>query len=124
MSIQNIGLFSLFFIAALLLLVPGCSSERKYATFEDCLLENIRGSETEAAAIVITNACKGKFPPSKEALAAEQVAIADAAAAAENAASEAEAAMAPLLKEHLEAEKAARAATDAFADSPELTPDT
>jgi len=39
------------------------ASAGSFATYEDCILENMKGVESDAAALLIQRACRSKFPP-------------------------------------------------------------
>jgi hypothetical protein len=112
---------ALLLLAALMasMLATSCSTQHRYASYEDCLLENLKGSETEAGVLTVREACRAKFPPSMKEQASEQAAAEEAAAAALKASREAEAAVAPLIKEQQESDAAAKAAAESAAAAAE-----
>ncbi|MEN1942089.1 hypothetical protein WCE39_13520 [Luteimonas sp. MJ174] len=61
-----------FFIAAsALFIVAGCTSD-KYDRYEDCVLENVSGSTSEAAVVTVREACRAKFPTPVDSSAGQQ----------------------------------------------------
>ena len=94
MIAKTITIRRLFFL--LLLPLASCSRTPNYATYEDCILAEIGQSHTQAAALIIRDACRHKFPPSsaetKASGARQQLQNALGAQAAAEAASAAQAA--------------------------------
>ena len=66
-----------------LVFATSCSRDPSYKTFEDCILSEVRASQTPAAVRAIQAACRSKFPPSAAELAAQRKAERDVGDAAQ-----------------------------------------
>jgi len=44
-------------------LIAGCTAKPDYKTYEDCILAEVTANQSQAAVVVIRDACRTKFPP-------------------------------------------------------------